>query len=50
MQTEVVTKFTGCTGTDINPSATAVTDLMGLDWVGLGRQIVLIGLKVSGRT
>ena len=50
MQTEVVTKFTGSTVIGIYPSATAVSDWMVLDCVGLVGQIVLIGLKVTGRT
>jgi len=50
VQTEVVRTFTGSTGIGIYPSATAVTGWVKRDCVGLGGKIILIGLKVTGRT
>jgi len=50
VQTEVVRKSTGSTGLGIHPSATAVTDCVELDGMGLGGQIVLVGSTVTGRT
>ena len=40
VQTEVVRTFTGSTGIDIYPSATAVTDCVQLDCIGLGGLIL----------
>jgi len=50
LHTKFVIKFIGSTDIGIYPSATAVTDCVQLDCIGLGVQIVLIGLKVHGRT
>ena len=40
MHTEVVRKFTGSTGLAICPSATAVTDCVELDFIGLGANFI----------
>ena len=40
MQTEVVRKFTGSTGLGIYPSATAVTDCVELEFLGLGANCI----------
>jgi hypothetical protein len=50
LHTEVVTKSTGSAVLGIYPSATGVTDCVELDFVGLGRQILLIGSKLTDRT
>jgi len=42
VQTEVVRKFTGSTGLGIYPSATAVTDCVEMDCIGLGGANVLV--------
>jgi hypothetical protein len=50
VQTEVVRTFTGSTVIGIYALASGVTDCVELDCIGLGGQILLIDLKVTGRT